>query len=183
VNLFDTRPRGPTPMNFVIPELQMFSALYLSQNSALILMNRRLSFSKEVLWGSKFPIHQRFQLQQDLLHPPRSTTIAPTNPGAGSRESIAHRAPSAACSSAARPGVRDTVKLSSGRLRPAPCALTYASLRVQQRKNASGREFGGRACSSATSLDAKYLRATSSLASCGRICSTSTPSSRPRENA
>ena len=36
-------------MNFVIPELQMFSALYLSQNSALILMNRRLSFSKEVL--------------------------------------------------------------------------------------------------------------------------------------
>jgi hypothetical protein len=49
MSLFDTRPRGPAPMNFVIPELQMFSALYLSQNSALILMKRRVGFSKEVL--------------------------------------------------------------------------------------------------------------------------------------
>src|ERR1700733_2944070 len=59
----------------------------------------------------------------------------------------------------------------------------YASLRVQQRKNASTFSSEGKAASCIRSLVEKNLRAIDSTSTSLRICSTSTPISRWRLKA
>jgi hypothetical protein len=62
------------------------------------------------------------------------------------------------------PGSSVTSKLSSGMCKPLPCALTYASLRVQQARKAAALRSTGSRISAHNSPGARYRRETSSTA-------------------
>lgn len=84
---------------------------------------------------------------------------------------------------AGSPGASVTSNLSSGHESPWPIALMKATFRVQQLKNASACKLTVNERNADTSFAEKNLSATSPVAKSGRICSTSTPNSRPRPNA